>query len=322
MYGGKERMLSCLIKQTEINKIYRNSMTTGIEVCQICLSMRDKLSISLSEISSRSKFEVLYVLNGNMIFRDYEEQNICVNQHEIILFSDTSMMRSVQISPDIYGILVSIDLQKARDTFSIICRIMGDWNLNIDTAIKNIKLLSGYAKICNTPWSFSVFSSLKNFGDQEQLCYGIWKTIELLYMINTNNIQMKRSERLLKDDHISEKLNDICSYMELHMDEKLTIENLCHRFYMSATSLKKHFRNVHGQPIHKWLLEKRMEKAAQLLRFSSMTIVQISQAVGYSGVSQFNVSFKKFFKYTPSQYRNLSNSVSISLIQKDECTKI
>lgn len=93
-----------------------------------------------------------------------------------------------------------------------------------------------------------------------------------------------------------------------NLDKKITIEKLSHRFYLSSTSLKKHFLRVYGQPVHKWILKKLMEKAAELLQFSSMTILQIAQGVGYTGLSQFNVTLKKYFNSTQGQYRNMSNS--------------
>ena len=105
--------------------------------------------------------------------------------------------------------------------------------------------------------------------------------------------------------------------MELHLDEKLTIDSLCRRFYLSPTTFKKYFRSVYDQPVHNWLLQKRMEKAGELLRYSSMTVLEIAQAVGYSSLSQFNVVFKKCYTCTPRQYRNRSDSVDFCLFPKE-----
>ena len=195
---------------------------------------------------------------------------------------------------------------------------MGNWNLNIDTIMQYIDEMSSECEILHyMPWTLSVFSALEKLADDEQSCFCIWKTIELLYMLSTRTIQFKNLNDSFINDRVSRRLNDICTYMELHLDEKNTIEKLSHRFYLSSTSLKKHFLRVYGQSVHKWLLKKRMEKAAELLQFSSMTILQIAQSVGYTGLSQFNVTFKKYFKSTPGQYRNMSNSVKFGPIQQD-----
>ena len=116
---------------------------------------------------------------------------------------------------------------------------------------------------------------------------------------------------------IREEINEICNYMEMHLDEKITIDYLCHKFYISPTTLKKYFRNIYGQPVYTWLSHKRMEKAAELLCYTSMTVLEIAQAVGYSSLSQFNVVFKKCYTCTPRQYRNRSDSVDFCLFPKE-----
>ena len=99
--------------------------------------------------------------------------------------------------------------------------------------------------------------------------------------------------------------------MEQHLDEKLTIDYLSRRFHISPTTLKSYFRSIYGQPIHRWLQIQRMKKAANLLYTSAMSILQVAQSVGYEGVSQFNVVFKRYYGVTPGEYRKMSNSIKI-----------
>lgn len=109
------------------------------------------------------------------------------------------------------------------------------------------------------------------------------------------------------------------SYLEgiLNLDEKITIDYLCHKFYISPTTFKKYFRSIRGQPVYTWLSHKRMEKAAELLRCSSMTVLDVAQAIGYASLSQFNVAFKRHFNCTPRQYRNRSDSIGFCLFPKE-----
>ena len=65
---------------------------------------------------------------------------------------------------------------------------------------------------------------------------------------------------------------------------------------------------MNGCPFHKWLLQQRMAKAVELLRHSSMSILEVAQSVGYEGVSQFNVVFKRIYGVTPSRYRKMSDT--------------
>ena len=92
-------------------------------------------------------------------------------------------------------------------------------------------------------------------------------------------------------------------YMVSHLSDPLTIDQLSARFRISPTALKDIFRQTYGRPIHQYLLEKRVQHAAELLHRSSLSIVDIAAAVGYNSASQFGVAFKRRYQLTPSQYR-------------------
>ena len=198
-----------------------------------------------------------------------------------------------------------------------ITKIMGNWNLDIHSAIQYTEQIGGRYLIRNNLWVFSLFSVLDVLDDTEQDCYCVWKCIELLYLLSQKMIQVQQVEMLQKNGSVHDRLRSVCSYMELHLDEKMTIDSLCRRFYLSPTTFKRYFRSVYDQPVHSWLLQKRMEKAGELLRYSSMTVLEIAQSVGYSSLSQFNVVFKKYYHCTPRQYRNKSDSAGFRLIPKE-----
>ena len=95
-------------------------------------------------------------------------------------------------------------------------------------------------------------------------------------------------------------------YMVSHLSDPLTIDQLSARFRISPTALKDIFRQTYGRPIHQYLLEKRVQHAAELLHRSPLSIVDIAAAVGYNSASQFGVAFKRRYQLTPSQYRRQS----------------
>ena len=46
-----------------------------------------------------------------------------------------------------------------------------------------------------------------------------------------------------------------------------------------------------------------MERAAELLRDSSLSVLGVAQSVGYSSASQFTAAFRRQYGVTPAQYR-------------------
>lgn len=248
------------------------------------------------------------LLNGQVVYARQQEI-VCASKKVCISLSETEKETS--------GFLLTMEIPKIQNSLWSIIKIMENWNLDIHLALQYAEQMNGGFLIKGNPWVFSLFSILNTLDDTQQACYCVWKCIELLFLLSQKMIQVQQVEMLQKTGSVHDRLGIVCSYMELHLDEKMTIDSLCRRFYLSPTTFKKWFRSVYDQPVHNWLLQKRMEKAAELLCYSSMTVLEIAQAVGYSSLSQFNVVFKKCYACTPRQYRNRSKSVGFCLFPKE-----
>ena len=65
-----------------------------------------------------------------------------------------------------------------------------------------------------------------------------------------------------------------------HISQPMTIESLAHRFHISGTFLKEGFRQMYGLSTRKFLQARRMDLAADLLRHTNQTVLQVATAVG------------------------------------------
>ena len=101
-------------------------------------------------------------------------------------------------------------------------------------------------------------------------------------------------------------LEEVARYMEEHLDEPLSIPQLSRRAFLSPTAFKAAFRQRYGLAVHAWLRQKRMERAAQLLRGSSLTVLEVAQTVGYSSGSQFSTAFRERYGTSPGKFRKMS----------------
>ncbi len=86
-----------------------------------------------------------------------------------------------------------------------------------------------------------------------------------------------------------------------------TLAELAERFSISETSLKMYFKSVYGQTIASYLRQKRMRKAAELLRDKGLkrSILDIALEVGYENQSKFAAAFKNEFGASPLEYKKL-----------------
>ena len=86
----------------------------------------------------------------------------------------------------------------------------------------------------------------------------------------------------------------------------VTVEELAFLCHMSLSTFKRRFARIYSTSPNKWLLEKRMQRAAQLLKQSECKVSEIYFELGYENLSSFIQSFKQVHGVTPKQYQ-LSN---------------
>lgn len=91
-----------------------------------------------------------------------------------------------------------------------------------------------------------------------------------------------------------------------HINSNITVEELAFLCNMSLSTFKRRFARIYGNSPNRWLLEKRMERAAKMLRQDDCKASEIYYELGYENLSSFIQSFKQVYGITPKQYQ-LSN---------------
>ena len=153
-------------------------------------------------------------------------------------------------------------------------------------------------------WSRAVFANLDCLPQSEQARWCVWKSAELLYLLSApegNALNVLPVPAL--DREVVRVLGKTRRYMEDHLADPLTIPALSRMAMLSATTFKDAFRRLYGLPVHAWLRQRRMERAAELLHTSGLSLEKVAQAVGYSSVSQFAATFRRYYGVTPGKYR-------------------
>lgn len=82
---------------------------------------------------------------------------------------------------------------------------------------------------------------------------------------------------------------------------------LAAQFSVSETSLKNYFRGVYGQNISIYLREVRMQRVAELLTTTNLSVSEIAEQVGYLNQSKFSSAFKKQFNASPLEFKRRKN---------------
>jgi signal transduction histidine kinase/DNA-binding NarL/FixJ family response regulator len=86
-------------------------------------------------------------------------------------------------------------------------------------------------------------------------------------------------------------------------DETLSSEKLCDKLAISKSSLYNKTRSVLGTTPHSLIFKRRLNKAATLLKSSSMTVSEIIDQTGFASRTHFYDLFSKSYGCSPSDYR-------------------
>ena len=100
-------------------------------------------------------------------------------------------------------------------------------------------------------------------------------------------------------------VREVHDYLLQHLDEKITIDALSRRFHMNATTLKSVFKSVYGDSLAAHMKEHRMEKAAELLAETGLSIAEIARQVGYDSQSKFTAAFRNYAGRLPKECRRV-----------------
>ncbi len=92
--------------------------------------------------------------------------------------------------------------------------------------------------------------------------------------------------------------------------EPLEVEDLARAAGLSKAHFSREFRRTFGESPYVYLLTRRLERAAALLRNTDYTVAEICLEVGLQGIGSFTTSFKRMYGMTPTTYRAASPPAS------------
>ena len=99
-------------------------------------------------------------------------------------------------------------------------------------------------------------------------------------------------------------------YMESHICETLTIEQLCRSNSIGRSQLQKLFRSRSGYGTIEYFSRMKIDLAKQMIREDQYNFTQIADAIGCSSVHYFSRQFKKITGMTPSEYASSIKALS------------
>ena len=85
--------------------------------------------------------------------------------------------------------------------------------------------------------------------------------------------------------------------------EPLDVDDLAAAAKLSRAHFSREFRRAFGETPHQYLMTRRLERAAALLRSTDRSVTDICFMVGLRSVGSFTTSFGRAYGMTPTEYR-------------------
>jgi AraC family transcriptional regulator len=99
------------------------------------------------------------------------------------------------------------------------------------------------------------------------------------------------------------QLRRVTDFMTEHAAEDLALEELAALVSLSAKHFARVFRQSTGTPPHRWLIERRLDRAKAMLVEGDLNLAEIALACGFADQSHFTAAFRKLVGMTPGSYR-------------------
>lgn len=107
-----------------------------------------------------------------------------------------------------------------------------------------------------------------------------------------------------------ENLLKVIFYIRKNTDKQIRVKDLCDICNYTPNYLSRLFKKMTGDTISDYINKEKMRKAISLMEASNYTITEISNLLGFLSPYYFSIVFKKYYKMSPSQYREIVKNES------------
>ena len=196
-----------------------------------------------------------------------------------------------------HGITVTLDPKRAPDCLSC---ILQDVDVRPGALAEKFCAGSGCFVARSSARVEHIFSELYAVPDDLRRGYFKVKVLELLLFLSALDVPGEKRVYSGAQVRLAQSARDL---LLQSTEDDLTTAELAQKLGASASQLAASFRGVYGMTPAAFLRAQKMHGAAQLLRTSDRTVLDIAGQFGYDYASKFARAFRSVIGVSPSAYR-------------------
>ena len=197
-----------------------------------------------------------------------------------------------------HGITVTIDPAQAPECLSC---LLSDVNVRPAALMEKFCANGGYFAARSSASVEHIFSELYSVPEEIRKGYFKVKVLELLLFLSALPTERRRPAYSGAQVRLASAVSE---YLLSATEERPTTAELSAKFHASATQILQSFQGVYGMSPAAVLRAQKMHAAAELLRSTDRTVLDIAGQFGYDNASKFARAFRSVIGVSPNAYRS------------------
>lgn len=154
-----------------------------------CLFSLDERPFPLPLQLEHLHFETLFCLRGSVTLTRQYGSFLKAGAQQVLLLTDLAGFTGANVDAPLEGVLVAVDARGARESLKSICNLLGGLTLDTGRVRRWMASQGGCAVVGPTHWSRAAFADLDSLPKSERARWCVWKSVELLYLLSTQEEQ-------------------------------------------------------------------------------------------------------------------------------------
>lgn len=288
-----------LVELNPTNKENFKSKMHGININGFEIASMSGHDCKLNASDFQETLQLIFLTEGsNETYNENKKAKVIARKNALF----TNMLTGAEDKNNASGFVAKINIEKLKQIY------LGMTGIELTNNDFRFDEMKGIDLVCGTFSFDDVFRKLCNlidiYSSQEDLL-GYLKVDELFYR---NIIMMLMPEKFfgkheinIKNKKTNEGLDRILDFNKQFPLELLTIGDMERISGLSARTIQYLFQAKLGCTPIKWLRNKRLEIAKNLILSTNISITELSLKLGFPSLSIFSKYYKEYFNELPSQ---------------------
>lgn len=241
-------------------------------------------------------YECYLFISGNVTYL-IEGKRYSLEPGDLVLVNSNELHQAVINNKDV--VYERIVLWMSKSFLKKISNEETDLTLCFESNNKNNVIRTDFETQKNIRLVLNKIINLQQYkGIGYELLYRSYIT-ELMVYINEAAFRKDIGSKV--DIKKSNLIDGIIDFINVHIEEDISVDQLSENFYLSKFHLSREFKKHTGTTIHRYIVQKKLIQAKELI-LQQISVIDVYKQCGFGDYSNFFRAFKNEYGVTPKQY--------------------